>query len=100
MARDDDKLAHASRALRHKHGLTQRAIAGDGRSRHIQHLLEGGHSGRLQLDEIRSHFARLGANVRITAWWNGASLDNLLDSEHAAVIEASIRELARYDWPA
>ena len=30
MARDDEKLAHASRALRRKQGLTQRELAGDG----------------------------------------------------------------------
>ncbi len=80
--------------------MTQRALAGDGRSRHIQHLLETGRAGRLQLDDIRRHFSKLGANVRITAWWNGASLDRLIDSEHAAVVEASVRELTRYGWSA
>ena len=100
MPRDDDKLAHASRVLRRRSGLTQQALAGDGRSRHIQRLLENGRVGRLQLDDIRSHFAKLGANVRITAWWNGASLDRLMDSEHSAVVEASVRELARYGWSA
>ena len=98
MPRDDDRLAAASRALRRKSGLTQRAIAG-GRSRHIQHLLEGGHAGRLQLDDLRDHFGRLGATVRVTAWWNGASLDRLLDSQHAAVVEASIAKLRSFGWP-
>lgn len=74
-------------------------LAGPGRSRHIQRLLESGRAGRLQLDDIRSHFAKLGASVRVTAWWNGASLDRLLDARHADVIEASVRAFQRYDWP-
>ncbi|MDL2335246.1 MAG: hypothetical protein QFC55_04370 [Chloroflexota bacterium] len=100
MPRDDERLARASRALRRRQGLTQQELAGEGKSRHIQHLLESGRAGRLQLDDIRSHFRTLGANIRVTAWWNGASLDRLIDSEHAAVVEASIRELTRYGWSA
>ena len=98
MPRDDERLAHASRALRRRQGLTQQSLAGDGRSRHTQHLLESGRAGRLQLDDIRAHFGKLGANVRVTAWWNGAALDRLIDSEHAAVVEASVRELTRHGW--
>lgn len=74
-------------------------LAQPGRSRHIQRQLEGGHAGQLQVDDIRGHFAKLGASVKITAWWNGASLDRLIDSEHASVIEAGVREFQRYAWP-
>jgi len=74
-------------------------LAAPGSSRHIQRLLESGRVGRLQLDDIRSQFAKLGATVRVTAWWNGASLDRLLDARHANVIEASVRAFQRDDWP-
>lgn len=67
MARDDDRLAAASRALRRHKGLTQAALVGPGRSRHIEHVLEAGRAGRLQVDDIRAHFGKLGATVRITA---------------------------------
>lgn len=99
MARDDDRLAAASRALRRRRGLTQAALARPGVSRHTQRLLESGRAGRLQVDDIRDHFARLGATVRMTAWWNGASLDRLIDADHAAVIDAGMREFRHYSWP-
>jgi hypothetical protein len=96
---DDERLSRASRALRRQKGLTQEALVGPGRSRHIQSLLEGGQAGRLQLDDIRAHFKKLDATVRITAWWNGASLDRLVDADHATVIESGVREFQRYLWP-
>lgn len=99
MTRDDDRLALASRALRRRRRFTQTRLAEPGRSRHLQRLLESGHAGRLQLDDIRSHFAKLGATVRITAWWDGASLDRLIDARHAGVVEASVRAFQRYEWP-
>lgn len=99
MPRDDERLAAASRTLRRKLGLTQTALVGDGKSRHIQRELEGGRAGRLQVDDLRAHFAKLDASVRVTAWWNGASLDRLIDAQHASIVEGAIRELSRYRWP-
>ena len=99
MATDDDRLARASRALRRRNGVTQAQLVGEGRSRHILRLLESGLAGRLQVDDIRAHFERLGGTVRMTAFWNGASLDRLLDHEHAAVIEAGVEQLRDYEWP-
>jgi hypothetical protein len=98
MPRDDDRLAAASRVLRHRQSVTQQALAGEHRSRHTQRLLETGLAGRLQLDDIRAHFAKLGATVRVTAWWNGATLDRLLDERHARVVEIAVRRLQRYGW--
>ena len=98
MPTDDQRLAAASRALRRRHGLTQKALAALGQSLHIQRMLETGQAGRLQVDDLRGHFRRLGANVRVTVWYDGATLDRLLDEDHASVVEAGIRLLQRYDW--
>ncbi len=100
MTRDDDRLAQASRALRRRAHLSQQQLAGPRLSRRRQHLLADGQAGRLQLDDIREHFRKLGATVRVTAWFDGATLDRLIDAEHAAVMDAAVRELTRYQWPA
>jgi hypothetical protein len=90
---DDDRLAKASRLLRRKHRLRQvdlptpRAVAQD---------VEAGRIGQLRVDQLRKHFSGLGATVRLTAWWEGAALDRLLDAEHAGVVEIVARELDRY----
>lgn len=98
MARDDEQLARASRALRSAQGVRQSDIVGGGRSRHLPRLLESGRAGELRLDDIRSHFEKLGATIRVTPWWNGASLDRLLDERHAGVVNAAIRLLLADGW--
>lgn len=60
--------------------------------------IEAGRAGKLRLDLVRAHFAGLDATVRVTAWWNGAALDRLIDERHAAVVERTARTLARYDF--
>ncbi len=98
MARDDEKLARAARVLRERAGLRQIDLVAAGRSRHFTGDLEGGRSGQLRVDDIREHFARLGAIVRISAWMNGAELDRLLDEDHARVVSAGILWLRRLGW--
>lgn len=98
MSRDDDRLARAARILRSEQGLRQRDLVVPGRSREFTLQLEAGQISALRVGDLRAHFARLGATIRISAWWNGASLDRLLDERHAGVIEAAIGELRRYDW--
>lgn len=94
--RDDERLALAARALRDREGLSQRQFVAPGRSRHFTMQLEAGEAARLRLGDIRDHFARLGASVRITAWWNGAALDRLIDERHAAVIESGLTLVRGY----
>jgi hypothetical protein len=96
--RDDERLARAARALRQRQGLRQRDAVAPGRSRHFTLQLEAGEAAGLRLGDIREHFARFGATVRVTAWWNGASLDRLIDERHAAVIESGITLLRRAGW--
>lgn len=99
MSRDDRRLAAASKALRRHLGISQTALVGAGRSRHIPNAIEDGKAGALRVDDVRAYFARLGATVRLTAWYDGAVLDRLIDAEHADVIEASVHELRRQRWP-
>ncbi len=100
MSRDDERLGRAARALRLNQGLRQRDLVVPGRSREFTLRLEAGQLDRLRVGDVRDHFAGLGAAVRINAWWNGASLDRLLDERHAAVVEAMIRWLGHYGWRA
>lgn len=69
-----------------------------GRSAHFFRDLESGRSGKLRLDDIRSHFLALGASVRVTAWWNGAALDRILDERHAAIVDALVKLLRSLGW--
>ena len=98
MSRDDDRLARAARLLRERHGLRQRDVIAPGRSRHFTLRLEAGDLAHLRVGDVRDHFARFGASVRVTAWWNGAALDRLVDERHAAVVEATIEVLRSYGW--
>lgn len=69
-----------------------------GRSRHFTRRLEAGDVAGLRVGDVRHHFAQLGATVRITAWWNGAALDRLLDERHAQVVETTIAALQHHGW--
>ena len=99
MSRDDRRLAAASKVLRHRLRISQAGLVGPGKSRHIPTVIEDGHAGHLRLDDVRAHFARLGATIRVTAWFEGALLDRLIDAEHAEVVEAGVRELQDSQWP-
>ena len=98
VTRDDDRLAQASRALRRRAGLTQRAFVGERHSRHTVRLVENGRAGELPLDEIRSHFTKLGGRVHISAWFEGAVIDRLIDAEHAPVVNTSIEVVRAFGW--
>lgn len=98
MSLDDDRLATASRALRRRQQLRQLDLVAPGRSRDFSRRLEAGRAGSLRLEDIREHFVQLGATVRISAWWNGAALDRLLDERHAEVVEATVAALRKFGW--
>ena len=98
MSLDDDRLAKASRGPRRRQGLRQIDLAVPGRSRDFSRQLEAGRAGSLRLDDIRGHFAQLGATVRVSAWWNGAALDRTLDDRHARVVDGTVSRLIPFDW--
>jgi hypothetical protein len=95
--RDDERLATASRVLRRRQNQTHDDLVGTGRSRRVPRLVEDGRAGELRLNELRTYFDKLDANVRVTAWYEGATLDRLIDSGHGSVVEAGVSELARGD---
>jgi len=47
---------------------------------------------------VRRSFEVLGARLRVTAWWNGAAADRLLDERHAGLGERAIRFLRACHW--
>lgn len=98
MTPDDIRLARAARALRLRTGWRQRDLVAPRRSIEFTRRVESGRLGDLRVDDIRAHFAALGASVRMTAWWNGAALDRLLDERHAGVVDGGVRALARFSW--
>ena len=61
-------------------------------------MIEAGQAGELKLDQVRAYFEKFDARARTSLWWNGAELDRLLDSRHAAVVEAGVVEVRRYVW--
>lgn len=82
----DDRLAKASRLLRHNAGLRQIDLH---TSRYVAQEIEAGRSGELTLDGVKRHFDGLGARLNVGVWWNGAALDCLLDQRHAEVVNAT-----------
>lgn len=61
-------------------------------------LVEGGEAGRVPLDRVRRIFDAVGARARMTAWWNGAAADRLLDAGHASLVEHALSILNRRGW--
>lgn len=68
------------------------------RSRRLVLRLEAGEAGALRVGDLREHFTRLGARVQVSVWWNGAALDHLIDTRHAAIVETSISVLRANAW--
>jgi len=60
--------------------------------------VEAGHVGRVELDRTRRMFEAVGGRAQLTAWWNGAAADRLLDERHAAYIERGVQVYRRRDW--
>jgi hypothetical protein len=92
---DDDRLARASRLIRRDLRLRQTDLS---TSRFVTQEIEAGRAGALRLDELRTHFAALGAKAQLTVWWNGAGLDRLLDTRHAQVVDVAADYLPRFHF--
>jgi hypothetical protein len=96
VARDDERLAALSRALRRRSGFSQRKLAALASvPRDDIQLIEAGKAGSVRLDRVRAVFAGLEATVRVSAWWGGAAADRLLDERHAALSERAISLILR-----
>lgn len=96
---DDLRLGRLLRAIRRRGGLTQEALARAAQVP-VRSLIsaEAGEIGRLELDRARRLFAAAGGRARLTAWYNGALADRLLDERHASIGEAAVTLLKFRRW--
>lgn len=92
MTVEDQRLGRASRLIRRDARLRQTDLP---TSRFVTQEIEAGRAGALRLDDLRTHFAAMGAKAQLTVWWNGAALDRLVDRAHAQIVEAAAVVLTR-----
>jgi transcriptional regulator with XRE-family HTH domain len=98
---DDERVGASLRAIRKRSGDTQAVLAANaGVSRRTVGRIEAGGAGDLAVDTLRAVFAAADARIKLVPWWNGASLDQLLDAGHAALIERALGVLKRFGWAA
>lgn len=96
---EDERLGLLLKAIRRRVGLTQEelAIAAEVPVRNVA-AVEDARSGDIRVDRLRAIFATAGGQARVTAWWNGAAADRLLDEKHAALVERAIELFHRRKW--
>jgi len=96
MNADDERLGQLLHLLRREARVTQRQL---GRLAQIPRedvmRIENGRAGQVRFERLRAVFDALGGRARVSAWWNGAAADRLLDQRHAGVLEAALRVVAR-----
>jgi len=82
------------RALRRRHRWTQARLGAEaGVSRAVVHRIERGAADRVTVRTLTRVVPVLGATLTVRAGWHGEGLDRLLDADHAALVEASVRLL-------
>jgi transcriptional regulator with XRE-family HTH domain len=99
VAEYDQRFGRLLRLIRRQSQLTQEelSIASGVPVRDIA-AIERGDVGLISVERVRQAFAALGARARVTAWWNGAAADRLLDERHADVLERASRVMAKLGW--
>jgi transcriptional regulator with XRE-family HTH domain len=96
---DRRRLGAAFRALRVRQQRTQEEAArAAGLSRAKVSQLENDRHQKLTLPEVERAFAALGARLVVSAQWNGAALDRLLDETHARLAGLVARVLDAASW--
>jgi transcriptional regulator with XRE-family HTH domain len=96
---DDVRLGQSLRVLRRRAAIRQVDLAAAaGVSRRTVGRIELGDAAELTIATVREVLSAADARLRVTATWNGASLDRLLDERHAALVERALRHLRRYGW--
>jgi hypothetical protein len=96
---EDERLGLLVRVIRRRTGKRQADIAEIANvPRRDVVLIEAGHAGSVPLDRIRRVFAATGGLARVTAWWNGAAADRLLDERHAALVERALAVMRMRGW--
>jgi hypothetical protein len=92
-------LARLHRTLRHRQQLTQEALAAKaGVGQWVVRQIEAVELDRLRLADMERSFDALGCRLRLTAYYNGAAAERLLDEGHAALVGAFVLLLHRRGW--
>src|SRR5438045_3379348 len=98
---DTIRLGRVLRALRLRKGWRQQDLAvAAGVSQSTISLIERGHSGGLSIDTVGRTFTAVEARFEVGVSWRGGELDRLLDEDHARLVGATVRLLARRGWTA
>lgn len=99
MHSDDERLGQVLGQIRRRGGLRQIDVgrAADVPTRDVM-LIEAGRAGEVAVDRVRRVFAAAGGRAHVTAWWNGAAADRLLDERHAALVERALVVLSARQW--
>jgi hypothetical protein len=96
---EDERLGQLLRAIRRRSGQRQIDLArAAGLPRRDVVLIETGRAADVLLGRSRRVFAAADARLRVTAWWNGAAADRLLDERHAALVERVGHYASRHGW--
>lgn len=96
---DDLRLGSALRVLRLRAGLRQQDLAERaGVSQSLVSAIECGRLATCTIATLRTVFAAVGARYDGQVQWRGAGIDRLLDARHAALVDASVAQLRRFDW--
>lgn len=98
---EDERIGLLLRAIRRRVGYTQAQLSvAAGVPREDVIKIERGRAGEVRLERTRRVFAALGGRARVTAWWNGATADRLVDERHAALVERALRVYVKRGWQA
>jgi transcriptional regulator with XRE-family HTH domain len=96
---DDVRVGRILRALRRRHGWTQKELGQRAKvSQQAISLIERGHGRRLSVETMRRVFGALDARWEPTVSWRGGDLDRLLDAEHARLVGEISRRLIEAGW--
>jgi transcriptional regulator with XRE-family HTH domain len=96
---EDVRLGHLLRAIRRRAEQTQKQLAAQARVPVADlRLVEHGRVSEVRLDRTRRLFSAAGGRAKLTAWWNGAAADRLLDERHAGLVEKLVMVVQRRGW--
>jgi transcriptional regulator with XRE-family HTH domain len=95
----DLRLGRVLRTLRRRAGLGQVDLARKvGVSHSTMSRLERGYCEGVTVATIRRAFGALGASVSVTPYFQGATMDRLLDEDHALLAGRFSQTLRKYGW--
>ncbi|MFI5261188.1 MAG: helix-turn-helix domain-containing protein, partial [Candidatus Limnocylindrales bacterium] len=96
---NDLQVGAVARAVRRRHGLRQCDVASrSGTSQVLVSLVELGRLEEVGLRTTRRVLTALGIQLQLDPRYRGAEAHRLLDSAHAAIVEAVVGWLAKWAW--